>query len=122
MVGRGALARAVGTRRANRLQFSNVSLSALRPDDVAALETVQALPSVGGGEQALDESYFDLPLPASAPAAAGASAAGASPDGAVAPLEPGLITLSALPKLRWQNLLHLETIRVRPAGHTRRQM
>lgn len=103
----------MGTFRANRLQFSNVSLSALRPDDVAALETVQALPSVGSGEQALDESYFDLPLPASAPAAEETTAAGASTEGAVTPLEPGLITLSALPKLRWQNLLNLETIRVR---------
>lgn len=53
------------------------------------------------------------------PAAAAAAAAYAARDaaGAPRPLEPELVTLSMLPRTQWQNLVHLDTIKVgRAAG------
>lgn len=48
------------------------------------------------------------------PAAAAAAAAYAARDAAGAPraLEPELVTLSMLPRTQWQNLVHLDTIKV----------
>ena len=52
------------------------------------------------------------------PVAAAAAAAYAARDaaGAPQPLEPELVTLSMLPRTQWQNLVHLDTIKVGAGG------
>ncbi|KAJ3049083.1 hypothetical protein HK097_009887 [Rhizophlyctis rosea] len=85
----------------NRAQFANLSLRNLGEEDVEE----RGLPGVAGGEEADEEDA-------------------AVEDGVEAPKEDGflrtpqdltdqMITLSSLPKSRWQNLLSLDAIRKR---------
>ena len=109
------------------MQFATVSLSALRPDELR-LDSgpAHALPTVAGSDVALDESFFDAagaaaPRPAGIVHDADNDADGGAAAAQPRPLDAGLITLSSLPKLRWQTLLNLETIRVRHPVRERRQ-
>ena len=101
--------------RTNRRQFTSISLTALTPAQIeAGVATVQDLPAVEGGATALLDALLTEPATTHADAVGAAGNGNASADsGRADPLEQGLLTLSALPKLRWQNLLNLETIRVR---------
>ena len=93
------------------MQFSTVSLSALQPEEINDARPTQPLPTVAGTDLPLDESFFQV---GTADAAANTTTTGDDRDDSGArPLSVGLITLSSLPKLRWQTLLNLETIRVR---------
>ena len=96
----GALIAYTLGHRANRAQYSEVSFHGIVEDDV----TDVALPSVQGEaeEEALD-------------ALAALTVADASPDVFVTPpqLDGELVTLTLLPRSRWQTLLNLEVIQQR---------
>jgi U3 small nucleolar RNA-associated protein 21 len=109
--------------RTNRQQFATVSLRALQPDEAAALAAAppQALATTALG-LAETEAGVDALFVPDADTTAAAVAAASVALGPVAPRAAGLITLANVPKLRWQNLLHLDTLRVRrrtmPPMHT----
>ncbi|KAJ3041212.1 hypothetical protein HDV00_009750 [Rhizophlyctis rosea] len=93
----------------NRAQFANLSLRNLSDGDVVEME----LPSAAGGEEAGEEVEV------------GGEGGGEEEEGTVEPLKGDgfirtpedlvdqMITLSNLPKSRWQNLLSLEAIKKR---------
>ncbi|KAI9136584.1 Utp21 specific WD40 associated putative domain-containing protein, partial [Paraphysoderma sedebokerense] len=83
----------------NRAQFSNVSLKAITDDDVVVtvdLPTSAGLDDSEAGDIA-DPIEIDLGTEYTTPEQ----------------LADDIITLSALPKMRWQNLLNLDTIKKR---------
>jgi U3 small nucleolar RNA-associated protein 21 len=88
--------------RANRAQFSDLSLRHINEDEpVPEL----ALPSVQGEEDAIGIDGLE---PVGEPEYTDAYI---SPD----QLEGGLLTLTLLPRSRWQTLLNLDVIRVSQA-------
>ncbi|KAL7754136.1 rRNA-processing protein utp21 [Sorochytrium milnesiophthora] len=91
---------------ANRSQFSNVSLRAVTEAEEEADTTEVALPTAAGlGDDADDDTATVDPT-------AGANLAYTdyqTPE----QLTDAMITLSSLPKSRWQNLLNLEAIKTR---------
>jgi hypothetical protein len=102
----------VADGRANRAQFTDVALRHIaETDEVADV----SLPSVQGVEE--DAGMFPLVITLTK-ALAGFTPVGApeytdiytTPD----QLTEGLLTLSLMPRSRWQTLLNLETIKVSP--------
>lgn len=103
--------------RANRSQYSEVAFRAISEDDIAEA----ALPSMQGSEEDEGKSYVHLVLCTIAdlnPALEALEALGVEDKptdvfSTPSQLDGDLVTLTLLPRARWQTLLNLEVIQVR---------